>query len=199
MRTPSIFYYKKVNWIERNRALCGVNFFNSHFVNISLTTLFSPATGSRPFLCKPGVPTLSWNCMKTEPAEERKSHSSECMEGVSMCLGEPPEAASAILTPALFLELSKSLVGSGYLTRWKQTFHPWNSGVLIALKVSWVLHEQLLSSSTSHQTGHRLPPAYGIHKTAYISHHCCGVSQTEVLSWILLKWKVSDINKVHSW
>lgn len=63
------------------------------------------------------------------------------------------------------------------------------------LSSSWTTTEQLyLPPDWS-----SVAPAYGIHKTAYISHHCCGVSQTEVLSWILLKWKVSDINKVHSW
>lgn len=82
-----IFYCIKVNWIEHNQALCSVNFFTSHFVNISLTTLFNPATGSRLFLCKPRVLMLYWNFMKTEPAEERKSHSSECMAWCFHVLG----------------------------------------------------------------------------------------------------------------
>lgn len=143
-----IFCYRKVNWIEHNQALCSMNFFSSHFVNISLTTLFNPATGSWPFLCKPRVLTMYWNCMKTEPAEERKSHSSECMASVSVCLGEPPEAASAILTLALFLELSRSLVDSGYLARWKHPFsfleHWCAHSFKSILSSSWTTIGQLL-------------------------------------------------------
>lgn len=119
-----LFYYLKMNWLEHNQVLFGVNFLISHFVDISLVSVLNLATRSRPFLMQAvsarNVPKTAWkqNQLKTE----RTVHQ-ECMAWCFSELGRARESSLSCFDYCITFGVGqKSLADSGLPTWWKPTF-----------------------------------------------------------------------------
>lgn len=148
------FSYLKVNWKGHNQALFGMIFFlfslcqNQAHVTLKRSHLkqaiFMQAMRAHNVL-KLHENRTSWR--QEEPFIRNT------WPGVSVCLGVPLEAASAICTLALLLELGKSPVDSVYLIRWKHTSSPLEQWCACnfkrTLSCSW---QHILNSSFSHQS-----------------------------------------------